>query len=254
MKFPRLFIILSTLLLSSNASAGLLAVYQLTINNDWSAATHPANFPSGAHFSWLGGGTHNSNVTFWEQGGMASTGVIQMAETGVVEILVDTEFQQAVASGNAFSETIFEKVWTPEVPPGPGTRITSFNMDSDFPLITLATMLGPSPDWFVGVSNLVLFENGQWKDTVTVELALFDGGSEDGNTPTMSNPATAVQEAIQLITYDQNTGTYIPTSTPHYVGSMVFERVTPVPLPPSILYLLSAFVFSSFGFLKKKRG
>jgi hypothetical protein len=91
---------------------------------------------------------------------MASTGMIQMAEPGRVDILVDTEFQQAITNGNAFSETIFEKIWTPEVPPGPGTRITSFKMDSDFPLISLATMLGPSPDWFVGLSGLALFESG----------------------------------------------------------------------------------------------
>ncbi len=246
---PHLFLLL--IFFSSFTSAGIIANYRLTINNDWSSTTHPANFPSDAHFSWLGGGTHNNDVTFWELGGMASPGIIQMAETGRVDILVDTEFQQAISNGHAFSETIFEKVWTPEAPPGPGTRITSFNMDSDFPLITLATMLGPSPDWFVGVSGLALFENGLWKDSVTVQLALYDGGSEDGDVPTMNNPATTPQETIHLITYDPSTGTYIDSSSPHFIGSMVFERVTPVPLPPAILYLASALLFTGFRCNKK---
>lgn len=158
------FIFLSLFLNSLAANAGLIQSYKLTIENNWNPTDFPNQFPSDAHFSWLGGGTHNSNVTFWEPGGVATPGIEQMAETGRVDILVDvnydnfaantgyigdSELQTAINAGNAFAETIFEKIYTPEILPGPGTRITDFNVNSDFPLVTLVTMLGPSPDWFV---------------------------------------------------------------------------------------------------------
>ncbi len=139
-------------ILSTRANAAIVT-YEMTINNRWDPASYPIGFPSESHFSWLGGGTHNSNVSFWQPGSLASPGMVRMAESGNVDKFADIEVQNAIDAGNAFSK-IFEKIYTPETPPGPGSRVTTFQMSSDYPLLTLATMLGPSPDWFVGVSGL----------------------------------------------------------------------------------------------------
>ena len=40
--------------------------YQVRIENTWSEATHPGNFPIDAHFSWFGGATHNWPGIFLE--------------------------------------------------------------------------------------------------------------------------------------------------------------------------------------------
>jgi hypothetical protein len=49
-----------------------------------------------------------------------------------------------------------------------------------FPLVTLVTMVAPSPDWFVGVSALPLFDAGAWKDDIRVELFAYDAGTDSG--------------------------------------------------------------------------
>ena len=44
--------------------------------------------PGGAHFTEVIGATHNSDTTLWASGGMASAGVEDVAELGVVSALV----------------------------------------------------------------------------------------------------------------------------------------------------------------------
>ncbi|HIG17357.1 MAG TPA: hypothetical protein EYQ31_08730 [Candidatus Handelsmanbacteria bacterium] len=61
----------------------------MTIDNTWSEVTHPGRVaPTDAHFSWLGGGTHSDQVSFWNVGELASPGMVEMAETGVINKFV----------------------------------------------------------------------------------------------------------------------------------------------------------------------
>ena len=200
------------------------ARYELTIINDWNAEAYPMNFPDDAHFSWLGGATHNSSVSFWKPGEVVSPGMQEMAETGVVEILVNQEVQAAMDQGTAFSK-VYEKIYTPEKPQiAPGSRTTSLEMNRDYPLVTLATMLGASPDWFVGVSGLSLMENGVWLEEITVDLPLYDGGSREGWIPVMGGPEIIPPDPVKLITYEQGKG-YGPATEPHIIGQFVFKRI-----------------------------
>ena len=130
----------------------------------WSAATHPTDFPDTAHYSGLIGGTHGSAVSFWAEGSAATEGIRQMSERGRKSPL-DAEVQQAIAAGLA------EHVLSgPDLDVTPGLASLDFDVSQGFPLVTLVTMIAPSPDWFVGVSGLPLFKNGQWRDEVRVEL------------------------------------------------------------------------------------
>ena len=43
----------------------------------------------------------------------------------------------------------------------PGSTQFEFEVSRDYPLVTLVTMVAPSPDWFVGVSALSLRERRQ---------------------------------------------------------------------------------------------
>jgi hypothetical protein len=59
-----------------------------------------------------------------------------------------------------------------------------------FPLLTLVTMIAPSPDWFVGVSGLPLFENGSWTSQRRVDLDAWDAGTDSGATFTSADVVT----------------------------------------------------------------
>ena len=49
-------------------------------------------------------------------------------------------------------------------------------------------MVAPSPDWFVGVSGLPLFENGQWVEERRIDLVPWDAGTDSGTTFESRNP------------------------------------------------------------------
>lgn len=202
-----------------------VALYELTIYNDWSAETHPANFPADAHLSWVGGATHNADVSFWKPGEVASPGIRQMAETGLVEVLVNEEVAAAVTAGTAYAP-IFDTLYTPEKPAiAPGSRTTTLEVHRSHPLVTMVTMLGASPDWFVGVSGLPMMADGKWKKEFTVELPLYDGGTREGAIPVLGGPEQTPPDMIRMLTYDAASGNYLPTDTPHIVGRFVFRRI-----------------------------
>ena len=52
-------------------------------------------------------------------------------------------------------------------------------------------MIGPSPDWFVGVSGLSMLDGSDaWRSSRTVDLFAYDAGTEDGEEFSLSNSAT----------------------------------------------------------------
>ena len=209
----------------SNAGAET-ARYQLNVHNTWSEATHPGAFPDNAHFSWLGGGTHNDSVSFWQVGRPASPGMTQMAEDGRTLILAD-EIEAEIAAGNAHDVLSWQWWFCPA-----GTNNTScgpttveFEMDDQFPLVTLTSMLGPSPDWFIGVSGLPLYENGHWLPYVEVDLRPFDAGTRSSNRWQLFGPRNDPPQEIAPITAESG-----QLVGPDSLGTMTF-RLLPPPLP-----------------------
>ncbi len=202
-----------------------VVTYELTIINNWGEADYPANYPEAAHFSHLGGAVHNSNVSFWRPGDTVSDGMREMAETGNVIILANEEVQDAIDAGDAW-KSIYERIYTPEQPSlPPGSRTTTVELHRDYPLITLVTMLGPSPDWFVGLSGYSLWKEDRWQEQVEIDLTLWDGGTRDGYIPMMGGPEIVPAEPIGMVTYDKDRGVYEKTTEAHVVGRMVFRRV-----------------------------
>ncbi len=199
--------------------------YRLDIDNTWSEETHPGRIaPDDAHFSWLGGGTHNADVSFWQVGELASPGMIQMAETGRIDILSEEEVTAEVGS-HAFQALEYRWWFCPSATTANscGDLSVEFDMDSSFPLVTLVTMLGPSPDWFVGVSGLPLHENGNWKRSVVVDLHPFDGGTRSANQWPLGGPQNNPPEPISVIT--EVSGQLVG---PAKMGTMRFTLLTPV--------------------------
>ena len=45
----------------------------------------------------------------------------------------------------------------------------------------MASMIAPSPDWFIGLSGLNLYANKRWVADTTVQLFVYDAGTENGD-------------------------------------------------------------------------
>jgi hypothetical protein len=168
------------------------ARYRVTFDQTWSAATHAV--PANPHFSGLIGGTHDARARFWQPGGLASEGIRLMAERGRQSPL-DLEVDAARQAGTA------EHVLAGGRPPSgsPATDQLEFQISQRYPLVTLVSMVAPSPDWFVGVDSLPLFENGQWVEERTVLLVPWDAGTDSGRDFDSRDRATSPPEPIMRI-------------------------------------------------------
>jgi len=152
------------------------AQYQIVFDATWSQATHPSNWPSPPHFSGLVGGTHNSRVHFHRLGEASSEGIQRMAEQGIQYTLLN-EVSTAIAGG-----TTHLQLSGGGISPSPGSVSLTFPewARRDYTLVTLVSMIAPSPDWFMGVDSLNLFEDGQWATNNVVALYGMDAGTDDG--------------------------------------------------------------------------
>lgn len=169
------------------------ATYMVEFAATWSAETHPDDFPGNPHFSGLIGATHAAAVSLWTDGGTASTGIENMSETGGKGALID-EINLAIADSTAENTLSGGGIGT-----SPGTVSLTFAITEEFPLVTLVSMLAPSPDWFVGVSGENLLKNGAWITSLTVDLYAYDAGTDSGTTYTAGNQDTNPAEAIGRI-------------------------------------------------------
>lgn len=169
------------------------ARYQLTFKATWSDATHPVNFPANPHFSGLIGASHSPAVHLWKEGERATPGIKNMAETGAKSPL-DSEIDSLISDGDACS-----KISGGGINPSPGVVTVTLTVSQDCPVVSVVSMIAPSPDWFVGVSGLSLYENGEWVDQKVVDLFPYDAGTDSGSNYTSSNEPTDRPEAIHKI-------------------------------------------------------
>lgn len=172
---------------------GSLATYTATWDLTWSAATHPGNFPGGAHMSPPIGATHAEGFHFWQPGGIATNGIESMAETGSTSALTN-EINAAIGAGDARERLRIGGFDVPAV------RTMTFDVTKEHSAVTLVTMVAPSPDWFVGCDAVPLLQNGVWVDSVTIPLVIWDSGTDSGTNFTSGNQNTNPQDPIALET------------------------------------------------------
>jgi hypothetical protein len=167
------------------------ATYEVTFQGNWTTASTPGGVVAGAHFTTLIGAVHNDQVTFWRSGGRASPGVELVAERGVT-----IRFASEINASPHAAAVIRQGVG------GDGTRSATFLIDvtRDHPLVTLLSMIGTSPDWFVGISGRSLLDGSdQWVPRREVDLFPYDAGTEEGAEFSLDNPATDPQGTITSI-------------------------------------------------------
>lgn len=215
---------LSILLLSCTDNTSTLppieegsARYQLTFRSTWTATTHPDNFPASPHFSGLIGGVHNINVNLWQAGNLASAGMESMAETGSKTALVQ-EIQNQIVIGDA--NTIISEGG---LPTSPNEISIIFDVSPNYSFLSIVSMLAPSPDWFVGVSALNLLENGVWLEKLSIDLEVYDAGTDDGPLYTSANQDTSPKQLITKITYSP----FLVDNNVKPIGQFIITRLSP---------------------------
>ncbi|KAG5848865.1 spondin-1a isoform X1 [Anguilla anguilla] len=176
------------------------AKYRVTFFGNWSEKVHPKDYPRRAnHWSAIIGASHSKDYIPWEYGGYASEGVKQVAELGS-PVKMEEEIRQ---KGDDVLTVIKAKAqwpaWQPlNVRSAPSAE---FSVDRTRHFMSFLTMLGPSPDWNVGLSaeDLCTKECG-WVQNLVQDLIPWDAGTDSGVTYESPNKPTIPQERIRPLT------------------------------------------------------
>lgn len=168
------------------------AIYKIVFDAAWTEQTHPTNYPSNAHFSWMVGVTHNEQNVLFAKGLLASIGIEVMAETGATDLLAG-EIDTKVLSNKALEYKIGNVI------DGNGIDEITINASVNYPLFSWVSMIAPSPDWFVANSNIALIVDGEWIDQIEMDVVLFDAGTDSGTDFTSLDNDTNLKEPIFLI-------------------------------------------------------
>ena len=214
MPLPILAFTLAALSLAGAVSAAEIARYEVRLDVTWTAESHPQDYPEDAHFSRMLGTTHGESYKLFVEGGMATPGLEMMAERGRREPL-DAEFDAATSGGEA--GVLFASEGLASLP---GTMTAAFEIEAAHPYVSLATMIAPSPDWFTGVSALPLLRNGEWLDSLTLDLFGWDSGTDSGTTYTAPNADTQPREPIRRL----EAPPFLGENGPKPVGTVTFTR------------------------------
>ena len=160
--------------ISTSCLSQSVAIYDITFTSVWNTTDH-GTLPGGAHWSKLVGANHNGNVSFLQMGQMATSGIEDIAEKGnndefrdnEVNPTIPTDTQQYINGSSLGSAT--------------GTiMISNLAVSEDFPLLTLVSMIAPSPDWMIAVNGINLRDGGNWKPLMTIDLFPYDAGTDNG--------------------------------------------------------------------------
>ena len=205
-------------LITQFSLAQSLATYDISLTTIWNVTDH-TSVPDGAHWSDLIGATHNTANEFMEIGQNASSGIKNVAESGSNGAITSI-IGAAMGAGNA------NQLLQDDFPDG-AISTAGFSgkvISEDFPLITLVSMVAPSPDWFIAINSLTLRSgnntvNNGWKDTFTMDVFAYDAGTDSGTNYTSGNIATNPVDPVSLITGFPINGKIMGTITFTYNSS-----------------------------------
>tara|TARA_B110000238_G_scaffold30193_1_gene30529 strand:+ start:521 stop:1156 length:636 start_codon:yes stop_codon:yes gene_type:complete len=168
--------------------------YKVTFEFNWNNQDFPIDYPSNAHFSKLIGWSHASTNSFFLIETMASEGIKDMAELGATATL-ENEINEKINNGDGLDFVIGENLNG-----GVGEITVDILVNKENSSVTLATMIAPSPDWYVGVVHINLFENGEFIDEKIVDGLIYDAGTDSGTSFASNNAETNPKQPISLIT------------------------------------------------------
>lgn len=133
----------------------------------------PGTLPEGVHFAPpIALVAHARDAAPFALGQVASDGLKVLAEAGAS----DRFLAEAEAASSEVIAASFAELLLIFLSPDP-----SIEMRLERPCLSYAQMIAPTPDWFIGFSNIcVTDEEGRWLDEIEAELLAYDAGTADG--------------------------------------------------------------------------
>ncbi|KAJ8918015.1 hypothetical protein NQ315_011468, partial [Exocentrus adspersus] len=135
--------------------------------------------------------SHDKSFILFRLGQKSSAGVKAFAETGRSDVLEE----QSQGEGG-----IYDEFNAPPITSGVGRTEAEFFVDGNHSRVSLMSRIVPSPDWFIGIDSFDLCVNGNWLDSITIEVDPIDAGTDNGFTFTAPNWPTEPQGEAYRIT------------------------------------------------------
>ena len=190
--------------------------YNVMFKSFWCKESHEKDYPDGAKFLDFIGIVHNKKATLWKENGSATDGFKQLIENAKFK-KIGKEIKRGIQIG-----TIKDKFYLKGVGECKGSSTVDIEVNELYPLVSIAGRISPSPDWFTGVSNVCLFQDGKWIDKKIVIVYAYDGGTMEGSSYTQSGKDTEPHDKITKIEKEPfiKKGELVP------IGSFVFVKDT----------------------------
>jgi hypothetical protein len=191
MKNLLLIVFVSVFLFSCKKESENEATYEVTFNLNWNETNFPTDYPENAHFSRLVGWSHSETASYLNVGTESTEGIRLMAEGGYTSPM-DEEINVLIDQGEGLDLFVGNNLSS-----GVGEIKLEVKVTKDFPSITLATMMAPSPDWFIAsINQSMLNENDDFTEIMVIQAEVYDAGTDDGLTFTSLNKATTPKGLI----------------------------------------------------------
>jgi Spondin_N len=157
------------------------AKYRVELTPLWTKANFPLEYPDTSllhkpHFSGLIGTAHDAGYHVFVEGQTPTPGLERLSEMGKHDPL-DAEIEAAIAAGHALALTESDPLKDFSQ-----TAQAEVKVDDAHPMVSIVAMIAPSPDWFAGVSDVNLMENGAWVPSKSLDVMAWDSGGDDGTT------------------------------------------------------------------------
>ncbi len=114
---------------------------------------------------------------------------------------------------------------SPVQTPG-STTLMDIHVDEDRSLVSVITMVFPSPDWFLGISNVDMCNpmTGEWREEYNRDLLPYDSGTDDGTSFESVNSPSDPRKNIFLIGNEDETN-FKSDSKIRRLGTFKFTKV-----------------------------
>lgn len=189
--------------------------YDIKLTLQWTSPSFVV--PDGAHFTHFVGLVHSTDTSVWAPGRYASAGLEFVAEIGS-DWRLESEMDAIIARKKGLEKFNL-------LPPSiVGSIDTTLRFTLQHSAISFASMIAPSPDWFVGIYSLNLLSNNKWIENIKVPLFIYDAGTEDGDIFGYDNPDSDPKQLIHLLT--PATGTVIANGNTKLapIGEIIFTK------------------------------
>jgi hypothetical protein len=214
------------------------AMYQVTISNNTSTANYTGASAgtdrTGLNMSRFAVLTHKSANALWAPGVAAPVGIVHVSEWGKVDaagVLNGDKSLDELTNDLISADEGYSKFLTTSGTGAGSTTTFTIQVNSNFPYISLAGMLAPTSDFFTGIYNVLLYENGAFVSSKTVNLLGYSAESRAVNVTDLAvlrsnvnNPAVSVPASPVVLI---GNSTMVPSRIKNSItAATVFGTVT----------------------------